>query len=326
MKAAMCREFGGRVFIENVPKPKLLPGTVRIRMAMAAVNPPDILMPQGKYQVRPPLPFAVGIEGAGVVIEVADDVASIRAGDRVMTYAGHGCFAEEVVVPAHLVYQIPDKMSFETAAGFSLVYGTAYHALIDRGELSKGESVAILGAAGGIGLCAIQIADAVGAQAIAVASTEEKLAVCRSNGAKAALKTTSPNLAQLLRECSAGTKGLSVVHDTVGGALTLTALRALKPFGRHLIVGYASGEIPLIPGNYVLLKQVDVRGVSFRQCAQDSPDVAHASIQTLLKMWNDGKLVPHISKIYAFDQMHEALDVLARGAAIGKHLIRIADL
>lgn len=323
IKAAMCREFGTPVKIEDVEPPALRAGAVRIRVALAAVNPPDVLMPLGKYQVKPELPFAIGVEGAGVVTEVATDVTDLRIGDRVMTYAGHGCIAEEVVVASHLVHKVPDAMSFEMAAGFALVYGTAYHALVQRGNLTAGESVAVLGAAGGIGLCAIQIAKALGASVVAVASTPEKLAVCRENGADHVIATATDNLKERLREFGDG-EGVHVVHDTVGGPLTLAALRGLRPYGRHLIVGYSSGGIPQIPANYILLKQVSVTGVSFRQCAQDTPAVARAGIRTLLEMWTAGKLRPHVSAVHPLVRFSDALVALSSRSAIGKHLVRVA--
>lgn len=325
MKAAMCRAFGAPVKIEEVEPPRMRPGAVRVRVAVAAANPPDVLMPQGKYQVKPALPFAIGVEGAGIVAEVAPDVPDLRVGDRVMTYAGEGCIAEEVVAPAHLVHRIPDAMSFEAAAGFTLVYGTAYHALVDRGRVVAGETVAVLGAAGGIGLCAIQIAKAVGARVLAVASTPEKRAVCRENGADHVIAADAADLNNHLREFGDGI-GVHVVHDTVGGPMTLASLRGLRPYGRHLIVGYSSGEIPQIPGNYVLLKQVSVTGVSFRMCSQENPVLARAGIRALLEMWTAGKLRPHVSAVHPLDRFDEALNALSSRAAIGKHVVRVAQI
>lgn len=325
MRAVWCRAFGVPPKVEEVEPPALQPGTVRIRIALAAANPPDVLMPLGRYQVRPTPPFAVGLEGAGVVAEVARDVTGVRAGERVMTYAGQGCMAEEVVVPAKLVHPIPDAMSFETAAGFWLVHGTAYHALVDRGRLAAGESVAVLGAAGGIGLCAVQIAKALDAQVIAVASTSEKRAICLDNGADAAVPPDLERLRDQLRDFGSGV-GVHVVHDTVGGPLTLPALRGLRPYGRHLIVGYSSGEIPLVPGNYLLLKQVSVTGVSFRQCAQQTPTVASAGLEALLRMWAAGQLRPTVSAIHPLERFDDALHALSSRAAVGKHLVRVADV
>jgi NADPH2:quinone reductase len=325
MRAALCREFGTPVKIEEIAPPLLRPGTVRIKVAFAAANPPDVLMSLGKYQVKPPLPFAIGVEGAGVVTDVAPDVTAFRIGDRVMTYAGQGCMAEEVVVAEHLVHKVPDSMSLELAAGFVLVYGTAYHTLVDRGHLAISETVAVLGAAGGIGLCAIQIAKALGARVVAVASTPEKRDVCRDNGADHVIDSACENMNEQLRAFGDG-KGVHMVHDTVGGALTLASLRGLRPYGRHMIVGYSSGEIPQIPANYVLLKQVSVTGVSFRQCAQDSPAIARAGIQALLQMWAAGRLRPHVSAVHPFEQFADALGALSSRAAIGKHLVEVGEV
>lgn len=327
MKAAMCRAFGPLtdVRIEEIERPLLASDSVRIQVALASANPPDVLMPQGKYQVRPALPFAIGLECAGVVTEVAPGVQVPRVGDRVMAYAGQGCFAQEVVAPAHLVYPMHEDMPFEDAAGFALVNGTAYHALVDRGELKAGETVAVLGAAGGIGLGAIQIAKALGARVIAVASTQEKLDACRALGADEVLIPDIPRLKDQLLEATGGA-GVDVVLDTVGGPITLAALRGLRTYGRHLIVGYSSGEIPQIPGNYVLLKQVSVIGVSFRQCAQNTPALAHAGMKALGELSRTGKLRPPPCTIHPFENFADALNALSSRATIGKQLIRINPL
>lgn len=325
MHAALCRSFGSfsDVRLENVASPALRPGTVRISVMMAAANPPDALMPEGRYQVKPELPFAIGLEGAGIITEVADDVQHLRTGDRVMSYAGHGCFAEELVVAAELVYPIPDTMSWEAAAGFAVTYGTAYHALVDRGRLQSGETVAVLGAAGGLGLCAVQIAKALGARVIALASTPEKLQTCKDHGADEVLLSSSPDIKSQLQALSGG-DGVDMIHDTVGGPLTMACLRGLRPHGRHLIVGYSSGEIPQIPANYILLKQVSVIGVSFRQCAQKTPEVARAAMHELTSLWEEGKLHPPISQIHPFERFADAVQALSSRSAIGKHLVRIA--
>ena len=327
MKAVLVRAFGpfADVRIEDISPAPLKPGQVRIQVALAAANPPDWLMAQGKYQVRPELPFALGVEGAGVVIEVADDVTTVKLNDRVMSYAGQGCFAEQVVAPAHLVYPIPASMPFEIAGGFALVYGTAYHALVDRGQLAAGETVVVLGAAGGIGLCAIQIAKALGATVIALASSAEKRATCRAYGADHTIESDQADLKSSLLACTNG-KGADIVLDPVGGALTMSTLRALRTYGRHLIVGYSSGEIPQIPANYLLLKQVSVIGVSFRQCAQNNPVLARTDISALTRMWQQGTLKPHVAQIHPFEKFADAIEALSGRAAIGKHLIRIAQL
>lgn len=327
MKAVVCNAFGpvSDLKIQETGAPIIRPGTVRIRVAAAAVNPPDNLMPQGKYQVKPEFPFVLGLECAGIITETGSGVADLGVGDRVMTYAGHGCFADEVVVPAELVYKMPAGMPFEMAAGFAVAYGTAYHGLVERGQLKKGETVAILGAAGGIGLCAIQIAKAVGAHVIAVASTPEKRELCRANGADHALSSDPAGLKTGLLELSGG-KGVHVVHDTVGGPLSMAALRGIRPYGRHLIVGYASGEIQQIPANYVLLKQVSVVGVSFRQCAQDNSALAQAGMRALGGLWEAGLLAPCVSRTYPFERFQDALNALSSGTAVGKLIIRIAEL
>lgn len=325
MQAAICESFGSfsDVRIQTVLPPVLRPGTVKIAVMVAAANPPDVLMPEGRYQVKPELPFAIGLECSGIILDVADDVQGLRAGDRVMCYAGHGCFAEQVVVPAELVYPIPDAMSWEAAAGFSVTYGTAYHALVDRGQLQNGETVAVLGAAGGLGLCAVQIAKALGANVIALASTPEKRQICTEHGADAVLPSSTEGLKSQLQALTGGA-GVDLIHDTVGGPLTMAALRGLRPHGRHLIVGYSSGEIPHIPANYILLKQVSIVGVSFRQCAQKTPEIAQAAMRKLISLWEEGKLHPPIAQIHPFDRFTDAVQALSSRSAIGKHLVRIA--
>ena len=245
MKALVCNDYAPleALRIEDIPPPAIGPGQVRIGIRVASVNPPDVLMPQGKYQVKPPVPFVPGVEGMGIVLEIGEGVDDLRVGDRVMTYAGHGCFAEQVVVPRVRVERVPPGMDDMVAAGFVLVYSTAYHGLVDCGRLQSGETLVVLGASGGIGLCAIQIAKGLGATVIAVASSSEKLEKCRANGADHLIDISRENLTERIRDFTAG-RGTDVTLDVVGGDTTEPALRAIAPYGRHLIAGYASGVIP----------------------------------------------------------------------------------
>ena len=319
MKAVICSDYGPleQLSIAEIPEPELRSGCVRIQMTVASINPPDVLMPQGKYQVKPPLPFVPGVEGAGVLLQVAEDVLGLAPGDRVMTYAGQGCFAQQAVVPAARVRRVPAGMSDESASGFVLAYGTAYHALLDNGQLESGQSLVVLGASGGLGLCAIQIAKTLGASVIAVASTPEKRAKCLANGADYVIDGSCEPLTARIRELTNG-RGAQVIFDIVGGAMTEPALRAIAPYGRFLIVGYASNQIPSIKANLVLLKQAQVIGVSYRLFAERTPELALDNLNTLCEMWREGKLHPQVTTRYEFAQVVQALRHVADRKAIGK--------
>lgn len=325
MKAVVCSEYGPieQLELQNIQEPVLQPGSLRVKMTVASVNPPDILMPQGLYQVKPPVPFIPGIEGAGVVLETAPDVSGFAPGDRVMMYAGQGCFAEQNVVPAYKVCQIPSGMTDEAASGFVLAYSTVYHALIDCGQLAPGENVVLLGAAGGLGLCAIQIAKAVGARVIAVASTPEKREKCLKNGADEVLE---PDVAKLRNNILALTNGLGadVILDIVGGDITDAALRAIRPYGRFVIAGYASGHVPAIKANLILLKQARVIGASYRLLLQNQPDQAAANLTRLCDMWSRGLLQPEVTMSYAFDDFLQALRLVRDRKVIGKAALSIS--
>ena len=319
MKALVCTEYGAleNLKIQEFERPTLLPGSIRIQLAAASVNPPDALMPQGKYQVKPPVPFVPGVEGMGRVIEVASDVDRFKVGDRAMTYAGVGCFAEEVVVPQIRAQKVPSGMDDRAASGFTLVYSTAYHGLVDCGQLQPGEVLVVLGASGGIGLCAIQIAKAIGARVIAVASTPEKLAKCKANGADELINSSEEDITARIRQLTSD-GGADVVLDVVGGDITERALRAIRPYGRLLIAGYASGTIPLIKGNLVLLKQAKIIGVSYRLFLERTPELAARNLKRLCELWTEGKLHPEVSAEYAFEDVVAAIEAVANRKAIGK--------
>jgi len=325
MKALVCRDYGplAQLRIEDVPAPALEPGAVRIRLRMASINPPDVLMPQGRYQVRPPVPFVPGVEGMGEVAEVGAGVQGLAAGDRVMSYPGWGCFADQVVAPVQRVHKVPARMDDRAAAGFVLVYGTAYHAVVDCGQLAAGQDLVVLGASGGIGLCAIQIGKALGARVIAVASTAEKLETCRAHGADALINSREQDLTAAIRAATGG-RGADVTLDIIGGEVTEAALRAIKPYGRHLIAGYATGVIPMIKGNLVLLKQAQVVGVSYRLLLERTPERANAVVEQLCRLWEQGKLHPVVSAEYPLEQAVQALELVGAGKAIGKVVLRIA--
>lgn len=324
MRAILCHATTGIQELRHAdvnPSP-LVPHSVRVRMRYAALNPPDALMAQGKYQVQPPLPFVLGVEGMGVVTEVAPEVSEVRAGDRVMVYAGHGCMAEELVVSADRVLAAPKNMPDEVAAGFLLGYGTSHHGLLARGNLKKGETVAVLGAAGSLGTSAIQIAKAVGAYVIAVASTPSKLQFCQVIGADFGILSGSDTLREELKAAT-DSRGPHVIYDVVGGDLTETLLRAIAPTGRLLIAGYASGKIPAIKANLILLKQAAVIGVSFRQYFQQLPQLAKADLANLIELWATGKLKPPSPEVIEFSQVLDSLNALATGQVTGKIVARV---
>lgn len=326
MQAWICRRHDGIGALEYGawPAPPLAPGCLRIGMRAAALNFPDLLMAAGRYQVKPDLPFVPGLEGMGCVLDCADDVQGFAPGQRVMTYAGLGCFAEEAVVPAALVHPVPEGMTDAQAAGFVLAYGTAWHALVDRGRLRPGERVLVLGAAGGVGLPAIEIAKALGAEVIAAAGSPAKRQACLEHGADAVIDSRAPDLRAELR--AAGAEGrLDIVYDPVGGAATEPALRSLGRYGRLLVVGFAGGGIPAIRANLLLLKQVDAVGVSFRQFAQELPDRAAVAMAGLGRLWAEGRLAPRVHAGMPLSDLPEAAALLEGRRIIGKVVLHIAD-
>jgi len=242
--------------VQEQPSAPMKPGHIRIDVKAAGLNFPDILMVEGKYQIRPPFPFTPGSECAGIITELADDVPHLKVGDRVAAMVQNGAFASEVLAPMMVTWPIGD-MPFETAAGMALVYGTSYYGLKQRGQLKDGETLLVLGAAGGVGLAAVELGKAMGAKVIAAASTAEKLAVCKEHGADELINYTTEDLKARLKELG----GCDVIYDPVGDKYAEPAMRTLKWYGRYLVIGFAAGEIPKIPLNLALLKSIDIRGV-----------------------------------------------------------------
>ena len=266
--------------VEEQPSQPMKPGHVRIDVKAAGLNFPDILMVEGKYQIRPPFPFTPGSECAGIVTELADDVPHLKVGDRVAAMVMNGAFASEVLAPMMVTWPIGD-MPFETAAGMALVYGTSYYGLKQRGQLQDGETLLVLGAAGGVGLAAVELGKAMGAKVIAAASTAEKLAVCKEHGADELINYTSEDLKARLKELG----GCDVIYDPVGDKFAEPAMRTLKWYGRYLVIGFAAGEIPKIPLNLALLKSIDIRGVFWGTWTMKSPKEHQANTRpALLKL------------------------------------------
>jgi NADPH2:quinone reductase len=323
MKAVVCKAWGlpETLVIENQPDAMPGAGEVAIDIMSAGVNFPDVLIIQNKYQFKPALPFTPGNELAGVVRSVGDGVQGFAAGDRVFAFVPQGAFAQQIVVPAASVMKIPQTMDFDTAAALTLTYGTSHHAVVDRAQLRAGETMLVLGAAGGVGLAAIEIGKALGARVIAAASTDEKLAVCREHGADDTINYSTEDLREGIKRTTGG-KGPDVVYDPVGGSYTEPAFRSIAWRGRYIVIGFANGEIPKLPLNLPLLKGASVVGVFWGEFVRREPERHVASMQELMRWHAEGKVRPHISATYGLDQTSQALIDMASRKVTGKIVIR----
>lgn len=319
MKAIVCREHGPpeTLVLDEVPEPTVGGGQVVVAMKAASVNYPDVLIIQNRYQVKPPLPFSPGSELAGVVTATGGGVTEVSIGDRVMALTTYGAFAEQVSVDTSRVLRMPETMDFTTASAFMLTYGTSYHALADRGGLRAGETLLVLGAAGGVGLAAVEIGRALGARVIACASTEEKLEVCVAHGATHTVNYARDDLRARIKDLTDG-RGVDVVYDPVGGPYTEPALRSLAWRGRLLVVGFAAGEIPKLPLNLVLLKGGSIVGVYSGEFRRQEPERFAAMSRDLLELYEDGKLRPHVSAVWPLARAPEALALVAARDVKGK--------
>src|SRR5688572_24878802 len=319
MKAVLCKQFGppDSLVVEDVPSPKASTGEVVIAVKAASVNFPDVLIIQNKYQFKPALPFSPGSELAGVVKEVGAGVTAFKPGDKVIAFTTFGAFAEEVRTEASRLIPLPEKMDFVAGAAFLLTYGTSDHALRDRGALRAGETLLVLGAAGGVGLAAIEIGKALGARVIACASSEEKLAVCRSHGADATINYAGEDLRERIKVLTGG-KGVDVVYDAVGGPYSEPAFRSLAWRGRLLVVGFAAGDIPKLPLNLALLKGASVVGVFWGDFARREPARFADSVRQLAEWYAAGKLRPHVSETFPLEKAAEALKLMAARKVKGK--------
>jgi NADPH2:quinone reductase len=322
MRAVMCKEFGPpeKLVVEERPRPAVGKGEVRIAVRAAAVNFPDLLIIQNKYQFKPPLPFSPGGEVAGIVEEVGEGVRRVKIGDRVIGMCMWGGFAEEIAIEEGRTAPIPDWMDFVTASGFLMAYGTSHHALKDRAGLRAGETLAVLGAAGGVGLAAVEIGKAMGARVIACASADDKLEVCREHGADEVVNYAREDLKERLKELTGG-KGADVIYDPVGGAGAEAALRGIAWEGRFLVVGFAAGEIPRIPLNLVLLKGCQIVGVFWGSFIAREPERNRQSLAELLEWCKEGRLRPRVSQTYPLERAADALDAMAARKVIGKVVV-----
>ncbi len=319
MKAVICAAYGpiGSLAVEDVPSPPMRPGHVRIAVDACGVNFPDTLIVQGKYQFRPPPPFSPGGEVAGRIVEIADDVRGLETGQRVIAVMIFGGFAEQVVVPATGIIPIPETMDAETAAAFMITYGTSMHALAQRGRIREGETLLVLGAAGGVGLAAVELGKQFGARVIAAASSADKIAVALEHGAHEAINYREEDLVERVKAIT-DNRGADVIYDPVGGDATTQALRSIAWRGRLLIVGFASGQIPEIPANRLLLKGCEATGVFWGNFIQREPSVSRDNVERLFSMHARGALRPRVSRTFPLEQASDALECLQRREAIGK--------
>jgi len=319
MKAVLCKSFGppDSLVVEDVPS--LVPGAgeVVIGVKAAGVNFPDVLIIQNKYQLKPPLPFSPGSEVSGVIKDVGDGVTAFKPGEQVMAITGYGGFAQEVKAEARRVLKLPASMDFKTGAAFGLAYATSDHALRDRGELKAGETLLVLGAAGGVGLAAIEIGKTVGARVIACASSEDKLAVCREHGADATINYAAEDLREQIKVLTAGI-GPDVIFDPVGGSFTEPALRSIAWRGRLLVVGFAAGDIPKIPLNLTLLKGCSIVGVYWGDFARREGARFAASMDQLARWHAEGRIKPRVSATFSLERAAEALQLMAERKVSGK--------
>lgn len=324
MRAIMCKELGTAesLVVEETRDPAPLPGEVLIDVYAAGLNFPDTLAISGKYQVRPELPFIPGGEAAGIVIELGSGVTDIAIGDRVMTAGITGAFAERLCRPATELTVMPHSMSFETGAGFLVTYGTSYYALKQRARLKSDESLLVLGAAGGVGLAAVDIGSAMGARVIAAASSDEKLEVAARAGAGQHINYSKQSLKEETKALTEG-RGADVVYDPVGGELSEQALRATAWDGRFLVIGFAAGAIPKIPLNLPLLKNNSIVGVLYGGWVHREPEAMRENIEELLAMYQAGKLQPLVSQVFALEQYAEAFATLTGRRAKGKIIFRL---
>jgi NADPH2:quinone reductase len=323
MKAILCKAWGlpETLVVEDLPDVTPGPGQVAIDVHAAAVNFPDVLIIQNKYQFKPELPFIPGSELAGVVRAIGEGVTHVKPGDKVMAFVSQGAFAQQIVASAQVVMPMPAGLDFDTAAAVTLTYATSHHAVVDRAQLKPGETMLVLGAAGGVGLAAIEIGKALGARVIAAASSDEKLEVCKTHGADATINYSTEDLREAIKAATGG-KGPDVIYDPVGGSYAEPAFRSIAWRGRYLVVGFANGEIPKLPLNLALLKGASLVGVFWGDFARREPKANLAAMRELMGWMAEGKIKPHISGRYALAETPQALNDMAARKVTGKVVIQ----
>ncbi len=324
MKAVLCRAFGPPDSLEyaEIDSPSPTEGEIRIQVHAAGANFPDVLQIAGKYQFRPDFPFAPGAECAGEVIEVGEGVSDFQPGDRVIAPTGHGAFAEEAVAPARKAVRIPDAMDYSVASTLLLTYGTSAHALIQRGNLRKGETLLVHGAAGGVGSAAVEIGKALGANVIGTAGSEEKLAFAANLGADHGINYSSGPFKDKVKEITDG-KGADVIYDPVGGEVFDQSLRCIAWEGRLLVIGFTSGTIPTAPANLALLKGCSIVGVFWGAWVERDPTTHRANMQRLFGWWEEKRIRPRISLSVPLERTAEALTAIVERKVMGKAVIQV---
>lgn len=323
MKAVVCKEHGlaDKLVLErDWPAPEAGDKEVLIDVKAAGLNFPDVLMMQGKYQAQPDLPFVTGGECAGVVAAVGSGVTRVKPGDKVIAMLGHGAFAEQAVANEAVVFPMPEGLSYEQAAGVGITYFTSYHALVQRADIRPGETLLVLGAAGGVGVTAIELGKLLGAKVIAAASSDEKLALCKELGADELINYSDVPLKDKLKELTGG-KGVDVIYDPVGGDYAEPALRSMAWKGRYLVIGFASGPIPKIPLNLTLLKGCSIVGVFWGRFSAEEPEVNLANIQALWKYFAEGKLKPVVTDLFPLEEYEAAYNCMMERRARGKVIL-----
>ena len=326
MRAIVCREWcePDGLTLADLPSPALAPGQVRLRVHAVGVNFADTLMVAGKYQVKPEFPFAPGLECAGEISEIGKGVTGLKDGQRVMAISRFGgAYAEELITTPDYIVPIPDDMDFVTAASFPVAYGTAHFSLTYRGDLKAGETLLVTGAAGGVGLAAVEIGKQLGANVIAAAGSDEKLAVAKAHGADHLINYTHESIRDRVKDITGGT-GLDVLFDPVGGDAFEQALRAVNWQARLLIIGFAAGRIQQVPANHILVKNVSVIGVVWGAQAARDPAVVTQGLRELLTWWQAGKLKPHVAKTFPLAEAPAAMNALLSRAYPGKIVLTCA--
>ncbi|WP_299242398.1 NADPH:quinone oxidoreductase family protein [uncultured Aquimarina sp.] len=323
MKAIVCKQYGppSNLAVKDIESPVAKDHEVLVTVKACGVNFPDTLIIQGLYQFKPELPFTPGSDVAGIVKAVGSGVKHLKVGDEVFGFVMQGGYAEEVAVPANVCFKKPPKMDFPIAASFMIAYGTSYHALKDRAKLKEGETLLVLGASGGVGLAAVELGKLMGAKVIATASSDEKLKLCKQYGADEVINYKTEELKSRIKELTDG-KGADVVYDPVGGDYSESALRATAWEGRYLVIGFAAGHIPKIPLNLTLLKGCSIVGVFWGNFAMKTPKKNLENTMQLMQWLGEGKLKPHIHKIYPLDQASNALEEMMERKVRGKVVIQ----
>jgi NADPH:quinone reductase len=324
MRAVLCKEWGGpeRLSVEEVPSPPMRAGAVRVAVHAAGINFADLLLITGQYQEKPALPFTPGAEASGTVTEVGTGVSNVKPGDRVIALAGLGAYAEEIVVDAARVMPMPAKMDFAAAAGFPIAYGTSHGALDWRARLQPGEWLLVYGAAGGVGLTAVEIGKAMGARVIACAGGPEKLAVAKQYGADFLIDYSREDIRAKVKEITGG-RGVDVVYDPVGGDAFDAALRSIAWEGRVVIIGFASGRIPQIPANIALVKNISIIGFYWGSYQSRRPELLQTSFAQLFRWFEEGKLKPHISQMFDLKHVADALELMRQRKSTGKVVLKM---